>query len=56
MSYSTNIHFLAWISNEILRREAAELRWKAASAAGVNLIATDQFEDLAATLKTLQNK
>jgi hypothetical protein len=27
-------------------REAAELRWKAAIAAGVNLIASDQYEDL----------
>ena len=32
-------------------REAASFRWKAAAAAGVNLIATDQFEDLADTLK-----
>jgi len=31
-------------------RAAAALRWKAAIAAGVNLIATDQFEDLAETL------
>lgn len=29
-------------------REAVELRWKAALAAGVNLIATDQYEDLSA--------
>ncbi|MES1261080.1 MAG: hypothetical protein ABUS49_05020 [Acidobacteriota bacterium] len=36
--------------------EAAVIRWKAAYAAGVNLIATDQYEDLAATLKTIQNK
>jgi hypothetical protein len=32
-------------------REAALVRWKAAYAAGVNLIATDQFEDLAETLQ-----
>ena len=31
-------------------REAAAARWKAAYAAGVNLIATDQFEDLAASI------
>jgi hypothetical protein len=29
-------------------REAVEQRWKAALAAGVNLIATDQYEDLSA--------
>ena len=32
-------------------REAAVARWKAAIAAGVNLIATDQYEDLAAVMK-----
>ena len=32
-------------------REAALLRWKAAVAAGVNLIATDQYEELAETLQ-----
>jgi hypothetical protein len=32
-------------------REAAALRWKAAIAAGVNLIATDQYEDVAAMLQ-----
>jgi hypothetical protein len=32
-------------------REAAEKRWNAAIAAGVNFIATDQYEDLAATLR-----
>jgi len=37
-------------------REAALVRWKAAIAAGVNLIATDQFEDLAATLQGVQPK
>ena len=37
-------------------REAAELRWKAAIAAGVNLIATDQYEDLAVTLQTTLSK
>jgi hypothetical protein len=37
-------------------RQAAALRWKAAVAAGVNLIATDQFEDLAAILATSKNK
>ena len=31
-------------------REAATVRWKAALDAGVNLIATDQYEDLAQTL------
>jgi hypothetical protein len=31
--------------------EAVSVRWNAAIAAGVDLIATDQFEDLAATLK-----
>lgn len=31
--------------------EAAELRWKAALDAGVNFIATDQYEDLAAVMK-----
>ena len=36
--------------------EAALVRWKAAIAAGVNLIATDQFEDLAATLRGVQPK
>jgi hypothetical protein len=35
-------------------REAALVRWKAAIAAGVNLIATDQFEDLASTLRGVQ--
>ena len=29
-------------------RQAVEARWKAALEAGVNLIATDQYEDLAA--------
>jgi hypothetical protein len=37
-------------------REAALVRWRAAIAAGVNLIATDQFEDLAATLRGVQPK
>jgi hypothetical protein len=32
-------------------RDAVLLRWKAALAAGVNLIATDQYEDLAALMK-----
>jgi hypothetical protein len=32
-------------------RAAALVRWQAAIAAGVNLIATDQFEDLAATMR-----
>src|SRR5437016_5324372 len=32
-------------------REAVQARWKAAQAAGVNLIATDQYEDLAAAMK-----
>ncbi len=32
-------------------REAALLRWKAAISAGVNLIASDHYEDLARTLK-----
>lgn len=32
-------------------REAALVRWRAAIAAGVNLIATDQYEDLAETLR-----
>ncbi len=36
--------------------EAALVRWKAAIAAGVNLIATDQFEDLASTLRGVQPK
>ena len=31
-------------------KEAAALRWKAAIAAGVNLIATDQYEELAAVM------
>jgi hypothetical protein len=31
--------------------EAAKLRWKASIAAGVNLIATDQYEELAAAMK-----
>ncbi|MBZ5601997.1 MAG: hypothetical protein LAO79_06800 [Acidobacteriia bacterium] len=35
-------------------REAAEKRWQAAYHAGVNLIATDQYEDLAAFLKKLR--
>jgi hypothetical protein len=37
-------------------RDAAMLRCKAAAAAGVNFIATDQFEDLAKTLQMSQNK
>jgi hypothetical protein len=32
-------------------REAALVRWKAAEAAGVNLIATDQFEELATAIQ-----
>ncbi|HLW77650.1 MAG TPA: hypothetical protein VKS01_11710 [Bryobacteraceae bacterium] len=32
-------------------REAAAIRWKAAAAAGVDFIATDQYEDLAAIIK-----
>jgi hypothetical protein len=32
-------------------RSAVEARWKAALDAGVNLIATDQYEDLAAFMK-----
>lgn len=32
-------------------KEAVILRWKAAVAAGVDLIATDQYEDLPAYLK-----
>jgi hypothetical protein len=32
-------------------RDAVMLRWKAAVAAGVNLIASDQYEDLAAVMK-----
>jgi hypothetical protein len=32
-------------------RDAVEARWKAALDAGVNLIATDQYEDLAAFMK-----
>jgi len=37
-------------------REAALARWKAAARLGVNLIATDQFEDLATTLKRTETK
>ncbi len=33
-------------------REAVLARWKAALAAGVNFIATDQYEDLATVMKT----
>lgn len=33
-------------------KEAVLARWKAALAAGVNFIATDQYEDLAATMKS----
>ncbi len=33
--------------------EAASVRWKAAIAAGVNLIATDQYEELAPALRTI---
>ncbi len=33
-------------------KAAAEVRWRAAIAAGVNLIATDQYEDLAAVVKS----
>jgi hypothetical protein len=33
-------------------RQAAELRWKAAISAGVDLIATDQYEDVAALLQS----
>jgi hypothetical protein len=32
-------------------REAVRVRWKAAQAAGLNLIAIDQYEDLAAAMK-----
>ena len=32
-------------------RQAVMARWKAAIAAGVNLIATDQYEDLAAAMR-----
>ena len=32
-------------------REAVLVRWKAAQAAGVNLIASDQYEELAAVMK-----
>jgi hypothetical protein len=32
-------------------REAVRVRWKAAIAAGVNLIASDQYEDLAAVMR-----
>lgn len=35
-------------------REAAEFRWKAAIAAGVNLIATDQYEDLSKLIQATQ--
>lgn len=34
-------------------REAVLARWKAALAAGVNFVATDQYEDLAAVMKTV---
>jgi hypothetical protein len=34
-------------------REAAALRWKAAVAAGVNLIASDQYEDLRSFIPAL---
>ncbi|HYA16347.1 MAG TPA: hypothetical protein VEF06_02715 [Bryobacteraceae bacterium] len=33
-------------------RDAAMIRWKAAAAAGVNLIATDQYEDLARVMRS----
>ena len=33
-------------------RDAVMLRWKAAIAAGVNLIASDQYEDLAALIQS----
>lgn len=36
--------------------ESALIRWKAAWEAGVNLIATDQYEELAATLKTFKHQ
>ena len=35
-------------------RAAVEARWEAAIAAGVNLIATDQYEDLAAFVQANQ--
>ncbi len=35
-------------------REVAELRWRAAAKAGVDYIASDQYEDLAQLLKSLQ--
>ncbi len=37
-------------------RRAAELRWKAALDAGVDLVATDQYEDLAAFMKKEKTK
>lgn len=37
-------------------RAAAQLRWKAAIEAGVNLIATDQFEELATALRETSSK
>jgi hypothetical protein len=37
-------------------REAVVARWKAALAAGVNFIATDQYEDLAAIMKTSKQR
>jgi hypothetical protein len=37
-------------------REAVLARWKAALAAGVNFIATDQYEDLAAVMKTAHKR
>jgi hypothetical protein len=37
-------------------REAVQARWKAALAAGVNLIASDQYEDLAAFMRQLRSR
>jgi hypothetical protein len=37
-------------------RERAEARWKAALEAGVNLIATDQYEDLGAFMRENSSK
>ena len=37
-------------------REAVLARWKAALAAGVNFIATDQYEDLATVMKTANKR
>ena len=68
IAWDTGFDFIRWMDFDLptdrvgtmvitsVRREAVLARWKAALAAGVNFIATDQYEDLASVMKAVEER